>query len=79
MVFFHIHSRVNNFKGLNNNISRQRKVQNAILVTTTICIGKNGVKLVNLQSFGLTALLQGITKESNQFTRTLLINKDEFN
>lgn len=44
-----------------------------------MCIGKNVVELVNLESLGLTALLQGITKESNQFTRTLLINKDEFN
>lgn len=57
----------------------QDKSKDVTLVTTTTCIRKNGVELVNLESFGLTALLQGITKESNQFTRTLLINKNEFN
>ena len=80
MLFFPlIPSQVNNFKGLNNNISRQRKVWDITLVSSPLCLGKNRVELVNMQSLGLTALLQGITQESNQFTRTLLINKDEFN
>lgn len=79
MLFPHSLLKVNNFKGLNNSTSRQRKIQDVTLVTTTLSIGKNGVELVNLQSLGLTALLQGVTQESNQFTRTLLINKDEFN